>query len=131
MTHAQQIQSITLKKEAAEQKYQKLLDSIPELVALDKKIDSHLDKLNKLIDSCPHENHIAEYESNTGNYDLYESYWVNVKCHDCGQRMTFFIAISILVSIGGIGQRNDRPFSLPQLRSHDLRRRIGMAMRRM
>ena len=90
MTHAEKFKSILAKKQTAQDKYDKLLNSNKKLSALDKEIDSYLDELDKLSETCPHENHIAEYGSNTGNYDLYESYCVDVKCHDCGERMTFY-----------------------------------------
>ena len=90
MTHAEKFKLTLAQKQTAQDKYDKWLASNKKLSALDKEIDSCVDKLNKLKKTCSHENHIAEYGGNTGNYDLYEKYWVTVKCHDCGERMTFY-----------------------------------------
>lgn len=90
MTHSNKIKSARLKKEAAEKKHEELLSFNPELVALEKEINACIDELQALRNTCPHEDHLAEYGGNTGNYDLYEKYWVRVKCHDCGRYMTFY-----------------------------------------
>lgn len=90
MTHSQKIKSTRSKKETAEQKLAALLDSIPEVVALSKEIDLYIEKLEKLKNTCPHENHSAEYGGNTGNYDLYQSYWVDVECFDCKRTIRYY-----------------------------------------
>ncbi len=90
MTHSQKIQLARFKKERAEQKLGELLDSIPEVAELNNEIDSHLKQLKKLKANCPHENHLAWYGCNTGNYDLYEEYWVDVECFDCGENERYY-----------------------------------------
>jgi len=40
-------------------------------------------RIAKLQKECPHENVVVTPGSNTGNYDLTEIYWVDVKCFDC------------------------------------------------
>lgn len=47
-------------------------------------------KIAAIQESCQHENNIADYESNTGNYDpTSDCWWVFVKCLDCDKRMRF------------------------------------------
>lgn len=91
MTHSQKIKLARSNKESAEKKLAELLDSIPEAVSLNKEIDSHLEELEKLKATCPHENHIAKYGGNTGNYDpTADIYWVEVECFDCGRLMHYY-----------------------------------------
>ena len=61
----------------------------PEVAKILKKLKEKQDRLLEVLKQCPHENYKSENGSNTGNYDLYESYWVNVECLDCGKFMTF------------------------------------------
>lgn len=90
MTHSEKVKLLLTKRSVAQNKYYKLLKSYKKLSILDKEIDSYTEELNNVAKICPHENHTAEYDCNTGNYDLYEKYWVDVKCHDCGKRMWFY-----------------------------------------
>lgn len=56
-----------------------------------KHIEKYQKKIKAIQDSCNHENNEAEYGSNSGNYDpSSDVWWINVKCLDCGKRMTFY-----------------------------------------
>lgn len=47
-------------------------------------------QLKEIRDECEHENFESNNLSNTGNYDpSCDSYWVDVKCLDCGKTMSF------------------------------------------
>lgn len=54
-----------------------------------KDIEKLNNSIRKLKNTCLHENAISEPGANTGNYDLYESYWVTVECPDCGLYKTY------------------------------------------
>lgn len=48
-------------------------------------------KINDIQKVCPHEDVTAEYRANTGNWDAGDdSYWVDVKCNDCGSHFTVY-----------------------------------------
>lgn len=46
-------------------------------------------KIDALQSVCTHKDVTAEYKANTGNWcDADDSYWVAVKCNDCGSHFT-------------------------------------------
>lgn len=62
----------------------------PEVDKIVKKIASLNHKLSILQSKCPHENVDAKYGGSSGHFDpMDNSYWVEVKCLDCGMRMIF------------------------------------------
>lgn len=61
----------------------KKINRIAEVMDLNARIAAAEKEIKKLKKNCKHENVDIEYGGNTGNYDLYELYWVNVRCPDC------------------------------------------------
>lgn len=48
-------------------------------------------QLQFIQDNCEHGNIAYKYKSNTGNYcPSDDSYWVDIKCLDCGCRKTYY-----------------------------------------
>lgn len=56
---------------------------LPAVKKLQKIIDDAAGVIKNLKEECKHENATIEYSSNTGNYDLYEEYFVSARCKDC------------------------------------------------
>lgn len=49
------------------------------------RVSHWMTKINDLQKVCSHEDVTAEYKANTGNWcEADDSYWVAVKCNDCG-----------------------------------------------
>ena len=59
-----------------------------EINRLENLINRHKKSIKKLQDSCPHERTIMKYRSNTGNWDGFDSYWIEGNCVDCNKRLS-------------------------------------------
>ena len=75
------------KQKRAIESAEKKIRAVPEVVRLNKIIARAKMKISILKDTCPHTNHEAVYDGDTGGYDgpNFDTYWVDVKCFDCGR----------------------------------------------
>lgn len=61
----------------------------PEVEKINKQISKLTSKLNKIRESCEHENVDLEYKADTGNYDpSSDCWWISGNCLDCGKFLT-------------------------------------------
>lgn len=63
------------------------IELVPGVAELRREIDKIGNKIQKLIDTCPHENVKKTYKGDTGNWCKDDdSYWIEFDCPDCGKR---------------------------------------------
>lgn len=76
------------KKIAAEYKKIEAIPAVKQHRKVIRKLEKEIDKYKK---QCKHENCLALYESNTGNYDPdADIYWVNIKCLSCKKTFRYY-----------------------------------------